>query len=151
MIKRGLSFVLIAIVASLLMSRPADAKLIFVGWGGEKIIKIADFPDTPGFKNGAKHFDLGYRFKQVTLFFVPVWNYGGAWCGAIPGDDGHFYDFSREQLENFAHAANITIPAEASLGAWDSFGGKLLVGALALAFLLYSRRGKEKHPVASPT
>jgi hypothetical protein len=149
MVNRRLSFVFFAIAASLLISEPAEAKVVFFGWGGEKIVKVADFPDTPQFKNGDKHFDLGYRFKQATLFFVPVWNYDGAWCGSIRGDDSHFYDFSRERLESFARAAGITIPEEASLGAWDSYGGKLLVGALILAFFLYSRRAKEKQPVSA--
>jgi hypothetical protein len=149
MINQGLSFILAAILASLLLSRPAEAKLIFVGWGGEKIIKMADFPDAPSFKNGDKHFDLGYRFKQVTLFFIPVWNYAGTWCGSIPGDDSHFYDFSREQLENFANAANITLPAEASLGTWDSYGGKLLIGALALAYFFYTRHTKNQQTIGS--
>jgi len=131
----------------------ADAAPFVVGWGGEKIVTVSELPDTNAFRSGHTHFDLGYRFKQVTFFFIPVWNYDGHWCGAIRADSSHFFDFNRERLERIAESAGITLPTEPSLSAWDSYGGKALAGALLLGYGLFRlqqrRAGKQGAAVAA--
>jgi hypothetical protein len=120
----------------------AEAAPFIVGWGGEKIITVAELPGTAAFKSGDTHFDLGYRFKQITFFFIPVWNYDGKWCGSIRGDGSHFFDFDRERLEKMARAADISLPAEPAISAWDSYGGKALVGAIILGYGVLRWRGR---------
>jgi hypothetical protein len=142
------SIVFISVVAP----RSVQAAPVFFGWGGETIIKVMDFPDTRTFKNGDQHFDLGYRFKQVTLFFIPVWNYDGAWCGYIPGDSIKFYDFDREKLENLAATSvpSITLPAEPTIDWWDSYGGKIVVGLGIAAYCVYLAAQAKKAKAPAP-
>lgn len=138
-----------ALAAAMAPSR-AEAAPFIVGWGGEKIVTVAEFPDTGAFKSRGTHFDLGYRFKQITLFFIPVWNYGGTWCGSIPGDSGHFFDFDRERLETMAQAAAISLPAEPAIGAWDRYGGKALIAAIILGYGAFRwRDGRAAKPAVA--
>jgi len=126
--------ILIATIASTIFlagEGRADAIPIFFSWGGEKIIKVANFPDTEGFKTlEGKHLDAGYRYKQISLFFIPVWNYDGKWCGYI-GESDHYLDISKTDL---ADLASINLPDSPSLPFWDSYGGKLLLLGILLVF-----------------
>jgi hypothetical protein len=112
----------------------AKAPVLF-SWGGEKIIKVAAFPDTEDFKTRAgKHLDAGYRYKHISIFFIPIWNYGGTWCGYV-GDADHYLDLSKTQLDALARSVGLSLPANPSLPLWESFGGKLAFGVLALLVL----------------
>ncbi|HNY31898.1 MAG TPA: hypothetical protein PKO15_13510 [Fibrobacteria bacterium] len=127
---------LTALSAFLVLSaRPAHAKAgIPIIWssGSEKIVKVADFPDTGVFQgNGGELLDPGYKFKQVQLFFLPVWNYGGEWCAYV-GKDDTYMEMSKATLDSIAKTVNVTLPESPSLGFWNSIGGKLVLG-LALA------------------
>ncbi|MFI5011293.1 MAG: hypothetical protein ACHQAY_03000 [Hyphomicrobiales bacterium] len=141
------------IFISLAMPRSAQAAPVFFGWGGETVIKVMDFPDTRTFKDGGQHFDLGYRFKQITLFFIPVWNYDGQWCGYIPGDSSKYFDFDRAKLENLAETSvpSITLPAEPTIDWWDSYGGKIVVGLGLAAYVVYLAAGTKKAKTPAPT
>ncbi len=117
-------------------SRVHAAKVpVLFSCGGEKIIKVAAFPDTEEFKTRTgKHLDVGYRYKHVRIFFIPVWNYGGTWCGYV-GDSDHYLDLSKPQLDALARSVGVSLPANPSLPLWESLGGKLVLGVLALLFI----------------
>lgn len=127
---------------------PAQAKIpIFYSFGGEKAAKVMDFPQTPDFQiSGGKHFDGGVEFKQISLFFIPLWNYDEKWCGFI--DDTHVIRASREELAEVAKSAGITLPENPTLPFWDRFGGKIIFGALALLLIWGSIGGKKEEPEA---
>src|SRR4051812_14379035 len=118
--------VTIAITIFLAGEGRANAVPIFFSWGGEKIIKIANFPNTAEFKSReGKHIDAGYRYKQISIFFmpacfIPAWNYDGQWCGYI-GESDHYLDLSRTVLTNLS---SIKLSDSPSLPFWDSYGGK---------------------------
>lgn len=139
---------LLTVLAAFLFvsARSAHAKIgipIFYSTGTEKIVKVADFPDTGAFKLADGSFlDAGYKFKQVQLFWLPLWNYGGEWCG-YEGKDDSYIILTKAELDSFALSANVKLPESPSLGFWNAFGGKaivilLLIGALAI-FLLPSK------------
>jgi hypothetical protein len=68
-------------------------------------------PDTPDFKSkeGA-HIDVGSRFKLITIFFSPAWNYDEYWCGYI--ENGNRYiDFDKKTLDDGAAQASMIIPS----------------------------------------
>jgi hypothetical protein len=132
------TFSVSVIVVSLLacVSSAYAAKPIFFSFGGETIAKIADFPDTPEFQNQEGHYvDAGMRYKQISIFFIPVWNYDQEWCGYI--SDKMYLDLSKEKLDELATAAHISLPSEFQVSFWDKIGGKLLLGALLIAYFLY--------------
>ena len=109
---------------------------VFFSWGGEQIIKVADFPDTDTFKlRDGKYLDPGYRYKCFSLFFVPVWNYDGQWCGYV-GDSRHYLNLDKAKLDVFANVAGVKLPAAPSLPFWDAYGGKLLLLAVVAFFVI---------------
>lgn len=114
----------------------ADGIPLLFGWGGEKIIKIMDFPDTPEFQRVEGHYiDAGVVYKQIDIFYIPIWNYDIRWCGYI-GSDDNYLEIDYETLSAFAEAANLTLPRKPPLPLKDSVGGKLLLGFILLAFIL---------------
>lgn len=101
--------------------------------GTEKIVKVADFPDTEDYQLvSGEYVDAGYMFKQVQIFWIPLWNYGGTYCGWV-GKDDTYMEIPKAELDSMAAAAKVTLPENPSLGLWNSLGGKVIVGVLALA------------------
>ena len=111
----------------------------FFSYDAEKIIKIADFPDTADFQWKKSVFiDAGYKFKQVRLFGIPLWNYDGMYCGYV-GKEDQFLQVDQPKLFELAKRGGVSLPDSPSLPFWDFLGGKLLVifiigGLLALKF-----------------
>ena len=118
----------------MLMSVSINAAPVFISFGGEKIIKVADLPNTKEyFMENGQFLDAGYVYKQVSIFFVPVWNYDGKWAGYI-GSDELYLPLTKDHLDLIAAAENVTLPDTPPLSFWETVGGKLVVG---LIFLLY--------------
>lgn len=144
-IAQGFAFAALTAFALLASALAARAVPVFYQWGGEKIEKVVDFPDQPQFSNAeGKHIDAGIRYKQVTIFFIPVWNYDVAWCGAIRGDLDHYIDLSRDELQEAASTASITLPKEPTIPFWDAYGGKLVLGAIVIALFVFRRKSATK-------
>ncbi|HEX4494469.1 MAG TPA: hypothetical protein VIE43_02265 [Thermoanaerobaculia bacterium] len=136
------STLIAAIVVAILMAgaRRASAIPIFFSWGDEKVIKVADFPNTEDFKTReGKHIDAGYRYKQFSLFFVPVWNYDGQWCGYV-GDSGHYLELDKAKLDQLAAFGASKLPDAPRLPAWDSYGGKVLL--LVCLVIYWTRKSR---------
>ena len=69
---------LITFILIILNAYPANAGKGFIVFGWEeKIVKVKDLPNTVEYQNGTDgdFIDVGYKFKQINLFFIPVWNY----------------------------------------------------------------------------
>jgi hypothetical protein len=108
---------------------------VFYSSGTEKIVKAAEFPDTDDFRTqSGEYIDAGYKFKQVQLFWVPLWNYDGQWCGYVGKDDA-FMEIPKPELDSLAAVAKVTLPANPSLGFWNVYSGKLIIGLLLLGVL----------------
>lgn len=129
-----------------------DAQPVFFSIGGEKTHKIADFPDTEEFQTPEgrlfRHFvDAGVIYKQITIFFLPLWNYDIRWVGYIP-NSSQYVPLTRSELEELATRANVSLPLNPELPLWDRFGGKLIVALLLVILWLYrSRYGHDDEPV----
>ncbi|MCB9497228.1 MAG: hypothetical protein H6686_10135 [Fibrobacteria bacterium] len=125
---RNLSFAFVLFLALFAGARSAEAARIpvFYSTDYEKIVKVAEFPDDSNFQTtDGLYFDAGYLIKQVQLFWIPLWNYGGEWCGRTADGEG-VIRMSREELVELGESANVKIPESASLGFWNAIGGKLL-------------------------
>ncbi|MFM7710579.1 MAG: hypothetical protein ACKO5C_06650 [Ferruginibacter sp.] len=111
-------------------------KPVFFTWGGETIEKVEDFPNTYDFKSSDGYFvDAGFRYKQVTIFFIPVWNYDIEWCGYI--SDAYYVDLDRAKLEELSKSAGVNLPDDFPLSFWNKFGGKLVFVAVFGLLLLF--------------
>ncbi len=130
------------------------AKFIFFGWGDEKIIQAMDLPNTDDFYIGkddlnemfkghgitfdsSTFIDLGYRMQQITIFFIPIWNYNGKWCGYI-GSDSYYMMLGAEDFDEILPAYGLSIPDKPKLPFWDEYGGKLLLGAILALYIYFS-------------
>lgn len=116
----------------MIMSLSISAMPVIFSFGGEKIIKVADFPNNKeNFMENGQFMDAGYVYKQVTIFFIPVWNYDGKWAGYV-GSDELYAPMTKEELDAIATESNFVLPDSPSLGFWETVGGKLLVGLIIL-------------------
>ena len=133
---RSLACILLTLFFVLESTNPANArKFVFFSWGGETIIKVADFPDTPSFQTSDGHyFDAGAMYKQVQIFFLPLWSYDFRWAGYI--DEESYAELNKSELNRLALLANITLPSEIELPFWDRWGGKLVLALLSAVIVL---------------
>jgi hypothetical protein len=148
------SIILLVLSFSLLNIHSAEARApVFFSFGGEAISKVQDFPDTEAFQfEDGSYVDAGCIYKQVSIFFIPVWNYDVRWCG-YTGEDDSYATMTKEELDELATEASITLPETPSLSFWDSIGGKLVFLGLVGAFIAYSvltSDDEEEEEVAAP-
>lgn len=139
MYNKSFSIILLILAFSLLNSQSAEArKPVFFSFGGEAISKVQDFPDTEAFQfEDGTYVDAGCIYKQVSIFFIPVWNYDVRWCG-YTGENDSYVPLTKEDLDAMAKEADITLAETPSLSFWNSIGGKLVFLALIGAFIAYS-------------
>ena len=127
-----------------LLSFSSVASAQFFGWDSEKIIKVMDFPDDDRFQMPmGEYMDAGYIYKQVTIFFVPVWNYDARWVGYV-GSDERYLELDRSELQEFAVTAGLELPDSPSLPFWDSIGGKIVFILLVLIWLGFQLRSSKE-------
>ena len=85
--------------------------------------------------------DVGYRHKQISILWVPIWNYEGEFCLTNKNKDT-YYDIL--PLEKKMLSATYKIDFESNpLSFWDKIGGKLVWG-LVLVLALYGSLGRKK-------
>lgn len=109
---------------------------------------VAELPDDSTFmavEYGA-HVDVGYKYKQFWLVWVPIWNYEGEYCLMIKGKEDVFFSVTPEDLKAYKEKYKLDLP-ENPLSFWNKIGGKLIVGvlvALAIYGLIPSKDKKEE-------
>ncbi len=114
---------------------------------GDRIIKVADLPQTPEFDVDTRpefapqrmpaekvHVDIGYTWKQDKLLFMPIFNNSGHYVG-YTGGETHYIEFKKGELDEWASRANVSLPANPSIPFWDEWGGKLLLIVLIPPFV----------------
>lgn len=107
---------------------------------GETIEKILDLPDTPAFKNNDDYFDVGIIYKQLTIFFLPIWNYDQRLVGYIGTDQ--YLPYSHAELTRMVSRAGLTLPEKPQPSIWNQYGGKAVLISIFLAIIFASRRSK---------
>lgn len=123
---------------------PAYAGIpIFWSYGDESFIKVAELPNTDDYKtSNGKFYDVGYRYKQFTLFFIPVWNYDKQWCGYI--DKDQFVDLTEAEVMKLARSSGVKLPQTVSLPFWEEWGGKLLLLSGLGVYFYVNRSSKQQ-------
>lgn len=118
---------------------------------GDRIIKVADLPQTPDFEVNARpefapptnvpatkvHLDVGYVWKQNSLLFMPIFNDDGHYVG-YTGSEATYIEFKKDELAEWTARANVTLPDKPSIPFWDAWGGKLLLVVLIPPFVFLS-------------
>lgn len=109
-----------------LFSGHAFAGAGLISYGGETIVKVASLPDTEDYRTPeGNHVDIGYLYKSVSIFYVPVWNYDGRLVGMISGEDSYL-NITPDQISVIAQLAGITITDGPYLDFWQRIGGKIV-------------------------
>jgi hypothetical protein len=117
----------------LLPSTPAYAQ---IEYGGEKIIKLADLPDTAEFQTPeGGYIDVGAIYKQFKILWLPLHNYEIRMVG-YTGENGTYLELAEAELRAAAAAAGVTLPEGVNLPFWDAWGGKLAFGGVILLIVL---------------
>ena len=115
----------------------------------DRIIKVADLPNTPDFEVNARqqynlgakpekvHLDVGYLWSQNSFLVFPILNTDVRFVG-YTGSDSQYIEFSEGELEDLTKKANIPMPQTPSMPFWDAWGGKLLLLVLIPPFVVVS-------------
>ena len=127
------SLLLLGFLALLPNQAAAKYVPVFFSWGGETVSKVADFPDTPAFRIDGDYTDAGVIYKQIQVFFLPLWNYDIRWAGYI--DASTYIPFTYAELQELANQAGVELPAKPSPPFWEIYGGKLVL-LIVLGFVL---------------
>ncbi len=128
----------------MLMPNFAYANSGFLSFGGESVINIVDLPDDERFAiSEGKAMDIGYIYKSISLFFIPLWNYDGRLVG-VTGDDNTYIDLQPDQVIELLKTANMTLPAPPYLDAWHTMGGKILFLVLITLITINVRKKRLK-------
>ena len=113
-----------------------------VGAGSEKVMRVALLPDVPSNQlDSGEYFDVGYVYHSYYLFFLPVWNFNGQWCGYLE-TPGHYAEVAEADLRTRAVAAGIELAARPRLPWWDRVGGKVACVALIAGLVLFFAWGR---------
>jgi len=123
----------------------------FFSYGGESIIQLAELPDTEEYQTPyGEYADIGYIYKSVAVFFVPIWNYDGRLVMMFSGQDSYI-DIGSDQVEIFAQQAGIILPSAPYLDFWQRIGGKLtFVAGLVLFGLKLRNKSIKQGAYLSP-
>jgi len=111
----------------------------------EYITIVADLPDSTKFysEEYKEYMDIGYKYNQFWLLWLPIWNSDGEYCLTIKDHDVYF-DITSAELNEIAKTYNIDLPNN-PIPLWDKIGGKLIIGLLiALVIWGYFGKGKKK-------
>lgn len=151
MYNKSFSIILLILAFSFLNSQSAEArKPVFFSFGGEAMSKIQDFPNTETFQlEDGTYIDAGCIYKQVSILFIPIWNYDIRWCG-YTGEDGTYFEATKEELDAMAKEANVTLAETPSLSFWHTIGGKLVFLIIIGGFIAYSVLSSDEEEEETP-
>lgn len=126
------------------------AKGVLIYGNGDAVSKVYSLPYSDEFMLTCEdgndyHADLGVMYKQFSLFWVPIWNYGDYKFvlyvdKKIGNYDFTYLDLGKEEMD-FLRSNFGGIPLEPELPFWDAYGGKLLLLVLIALALLF--KGKD--------
>ncbi len=131
----------------LLISYSASAKVrIPVCFPCEYIETTLDLPSETDFLGENKDpLNVGYRYNQINILWIPIWNYEGEYC-LINETEDTYYDLTEEEKTYLTE--NYEAGFEGSpLSLWNKIGGKAIF-AIILLFIIWgylpSKNDKEE-------
>jgi hypothetical protein len=131
-----------AILGALVFTaRPVSAKGIIFYSNGEKIELFKELP-SEAVINGT-HVNLGVKYEQFSIFWVPMWNYGETKYVLINDKEDSYWELDTETVEKLRTDFNVDVPQNPTIGFWNRIGGKIIWGIVifaAIAGWLSSRK-----------
>ena len=129
---------LLALGLSLAVLPAYAAKPAFFGYG-DHIKRVADLPDIEEMKVQGRYVDIGYCYKQLSIMFIPVWNWEERYCGYV--DENTYSDVGKEDLLEISKALNADTSwddGKSKLSMWERVWGKLAFAGVLLLFMLFN-------------
>ena len=122
----------------LLLGNTAFAAPVFFSWGGDSFYKVADLPDTYEYQINSDFIDIGVKYSEVQIMFLPIWQYDIKYIGFIPNDES-YYDLGNEEVMQLAAYASISIPpvSQIKFDFWTAWGGKIVLILLIALYGMY--------------
>ena len=132
-----ISIVGLFLFTSVIFASHVQAQFVFWEYGGDTIEKVADFPDIPYFETDNGYMDIGIKYKEFTVFFIPLYQWDKSFVGVVPNNLDVYFEYTESELREFANVANITLPliTQVRLDFWKEWGGKFCI---LLILMLYS-------------
>jgi len=119
-----------------------NAKGVIFYSNGETIDVVKELP-ADAIINGSDHVNLGVMYKQFSIFWIPVWNYGEARHVLINDKKDTYYELEDEDVEYLKTNFDVDVPEKASINFWNKIGGKL-IWAVVLVIVIFGWRSKNK-------
>ena len=128
-----------------------SAKGVIIYSNGEKIEEVKQLPDSAIVND--EHVNLGVMYKQFSIFWVPMWNYGETKYVLINDKKDTYFDLTPEEFEMLKTEFNVDVPKTPVIGFWNKTGGKIIWGALILAAIAgwWTSRKDDKESKSSQT
>jgi hypothetical protein len=117
----------------------AKSAPVFFSWGGDSFYKVADLPDTYEYQFNSDYVDIGVKYSEIQIFFLPIWHYDMEYVAVIPNNSNSYYDLTNDEIMNLAASASISVPpiSEVKLDFWTLWGGKIALALLIALFVMY--------------
>ena len=128
---KKLIFTLALSGAFVLTATTASARGVIVYSNGEKIEVVRELPaDVELIEQ--EHVNIGVMYKQFSIFWIPMWNYGETSYVLVNDAKDTYYDLTAEEIDMLNDEWEMDLPAKPRIGFWNSIGGKLIWGAVIL-------------------
>lgn len=142
---RALTLALVATGVLAAAPQPAQAGVPIVYSTGEVLSKVVTLPSDERFTTATgQHVDLGYRYRELSIFWIPLWQWDGKWCGHV-GSDKEYIDLAPADVQAIVKEAGVTLPAN-PISFWHAWGGKLVASAILLVLLMMGLANRDKVP-----
>jgi len=129
-------------VVLLFTANTVSARGIIFYSAGEKIEVAKNLPDSAIIND--EHVNLGVMYKQFSIFWIPMWNYGETKYVFVNDKKNTYYDIAEGDIEMLKSDFNVDVPQDPVIGFWNKTGGKIIWGILILlAFFGFLTSGKE--------
>ena len=119
------------IIAAFLLILPEKAEAFVWSFGGEKLTKVEDFPDTDEWLDeGGVYQDAYVIYKQAWILWIPILNWDARYVLSSASGEGVFYEFA-DASDKSRIVTKHGQPAGA-IPFWDKVGGKMAWVAIAV-------------------
>lgn len=146
-IKAALSM---AFFVFLLAPQGAKAIDIPIEWGPhiarlQKLPKTEEYNVTVGKR--VKHFDLGVRYKRISILWTPLWHYGKPqyviYTSTLIGDD-ICNTVNSNFIEELNKSLDLQIPLEPKIPFWARWRARFILLGLVVAFVVFGALSHKK-------
>jgi len=133
--------IIILLTVLLTVSNYASAKArIPVCFPCEYIELVEDLPEDTDYRSQFDEpLNVGYKYEQINILWIPIWNYEGEYC-FVNNEEDTYYDLTSMEKKQLM-GAGVEFP-DNPIGAWDKYGGKVII-LIILGLVVMGMRSKD--------